>query len=170
MPARTGAAYLQGLREQEREVWLGGERVKDVTAHPGLAHGAQAVAALYDMQHDPAHRDILTYRSPTSGQPVGTAFMAPRTHADLVKRRKAFQLWAEATLGLISVEQNNIIKIFSVAAVLFLPPTLIASIYGMNFHLLPDMPGKYGNFFFSLALMLGSMVLTYLLFRRKGWL
>ena len=52
----------------------------------------------------------------------------------------------EATLGLISVEQNNIIKIFSVAAVLFLPPTLIASIYGMNFHLLPDLPGRVRQF------------------------
>jgi magnesium transporter len=76
----------------------------------------------------------------------------------------------EATLGLINVEQNNIIKIFSVAAVLFLPPTLIASIYGMNFNLLPDLPGRYGNFFFSLLLMMVSMGVTYALFKRKGWL
>ena len=53
MPARTGRQYLNGLREQEREVWLGGERVKDVTTHPGLAGGARAIAALYDMQCDP---------------------------------------------------------------------------------------------------------------------
>jgi magnesium transporter len=89
-------------------------------------------------------------------------------HASFLGTKVSFLL--EATLGLINVEQNNIIKIFSVAAVLFLPPTLIASIYGMNFHLLPDLPGKYGNFFFSLALMVGSMVFTYVLFRRKGWL
>jgi magnesium transporter len=76
----------------------------------------------------------------------------------------------EATLGLINVEQNNIIKIFSVAAVLFLPPTLIASIYGMNFNLLPELPGRYGNFFFSLLLMIVSMGVTYALFKRKGWL
>jgi magnesium transporter len=76
----------------------------------------------------------------------------------------------EATLGLINVEQNNIIKIFSVAAVLFLPPTLIASIYGMNYHLLPDLPGKYSNFFFSIGLMIASMGVTYWLFKRKGWL
>jgi magnesium transporter len=76
----------------------------------------------------------------------------------------------EATLGLINVEQNNIIKIFSVAAVLFLPPTLIASIYGMNFNLLPELPGRYGNFFFSLLLMMASMGVTYALFKRKGWL
>ncbi|HET7343114.1 MAG TPA: 4-hydroxyphenylacetate 3-hydroxylase N-terminal domain-containing protein, partial [Methylomirabilota bacterium] len=57
MGARTGREYLQGLREQPREVWLGGERVKDVTAHPALRHGAEAIASLYDLQHDPALRE-----------------------------------------------------------------------------------------------------------------
>ena len=52
MPARTGQQYLEGLRAQDREVWLDGERVRDVTTHPGLRGGAQAIAALYDMQHD----------------------------------------------------------------------------------------------------------------------
>lgn len=89
-------------------------------------------------------------------------------HASFLGSKVSFLL--EATLGLISVEQNNIIKIFSVAAVLFLPPTLIASIYGMNFHLLPDLPGRYSNFVFSIALMVGSMCVTFALFKRKGWL
>ncbi|MGH8187631.1 MAG: magnesium transporter CorA family protein [Steroidobacteraceae bacterium] len=89
-------------------------------------------------------------------------------HATFLGGKVSFML--EATLGLINVEQNNIIKIFSVAAVLFLPPTLIASIYGMNFHLLPDVPGRYGNFFFSIGLMVVSMGVTYALFKRKGWL
>ena len=52
MPARTGQQYIEGLRAQEREVWLGGERVKDVTRHKGLAGGGRAIAGLYDMQHD----------------------------------------------------------------------------------------------------------------------
>ena len=89
-------------------------------------------------------------------------------HASFLGSKISFLL--EATLGLISVEQNNIIKIFSVAAVLFLPPTLIASIYGMNFRLLPQLPGEYGNFFFSIGLMIASMGLTYAVFKRKGWL
>jgi magnesium transporter len=89
-------------------------------------------------------------------------------HASFLGTKVSFLL--EATLGLISVEQNNIIKIFSVAAVMFLPPTLIASIYGMNFHLLPDIPGTYGNFLFSILLMIGSMGITYAVFKRKGWL
>ncbi|HEY5807028.1 MAG TPA: magnesium transporter CorA family protein [Povalibacter sp.] len=89
-------------------------------------------------------------------------------HASFLGTKVSFLL--EATLGLINLEQNNIIKIFSVAAVMFMPPTLIASIYGMNFQLLPDLPGTYSNFLFSLALMLGSMGVTYTIFKRKGWL
>lgn len=89
-------------------------------------------------------------------------------HASFLGTKMSFLL--EATLGLINLEQNNIIKIFSVAAVMFMPPTLIASIYGMNFHLLPTLPGPYSNFLFSLALMVASMGVTYTLFKRKGWL
>ena len=83
MPARTGRQYLQGLREQEREVWLGGERVKDVTTHPGLRRGARAIAALYDMQHDPKLRDDddLSSRRPR-GERVGLSFIIPRTRED----------------------------------------------------------------------------------------
>jgi magnesium transporter len=89
-------------------------------------------------------------------------------HASFLGTKVSFLL--EATLGLINVEQNSIIKIFSVAAVMFMPPTLIASIYGMNFHLIPDLPGHYSNFLFSILLMVGSMGVTYLIFKRKGWL
>src|SRR5437764_215012 len=71
MPARTGEQYIKGLQQQEREIWLGGERVKDVTTHPGLANGVRSVAALYDMQHDPTLRDEMTYVSPTTGDRVG---------------------------------------------------------------------------------------------------
>src|SRR5215813_13514834 len=87
MPARTGKQYLAGLREQEREVWLEGERVKDPTTHHGLRNGARAIAALYDMQHDPKLRDDMTYVSPTSGDRVGLSFIIPRTREDLEKRR-----------------------------------------------------------------------------------
>jgi len=54
MPARTGQQYITGLQERPREVWIDGERVQDVTTHPALRNGVRSVAALYDMQHDPA--------------------------------------------------------------------------------------------------------------------
>src|ERR1700733_7123844 len=67
MPARSGAQYLAGLRDRKTEVWLRGERVSDVTTHPGLASGARAIASLYDLQSDPAHRDVMTFADPTTG-------------------------------------------------------------------------------------------------------
>src|SRR5690606_28806806 len=75
----------------------------------------------------------------------------------------------DATLGMINIEQNQIIKLFSVAAVVFLPPTLIASIYGMNFKYMPelDWPWAYPA---ALGLMVLAAVLPYVYFRRKGWL
>ena len=75
----------------------------------------------------------------------------------------------DATLGLINIEQNTIIKIFSVAAVFFMPPTLIASIYGMNFHHMPELDWRLG-YPLALLMLVSSGLLTYWLFRRKGWL
>ena len=100
MPARTGQQYLDGLRSQPREVWLGGERVKDVTTHPGLRNGAQSVAALYDMQHDPLLRDEMTYAGPT-GEREGLSFIIPRTREDLERRRVMMLHWARATCGMM---------------------------------------------------------------------
>ncbi len=72
-------------------------------------------------------------------------------------------------LGLIDIEQNKIIKIFTVATVLFMPPTLIASIYGMNFKFMPELHFKYG-YAIALILMLVSALVTLLIFRKKKWL
>ena len=74
----------------------------------------------------------------------------------------------DATLGMVNIEQNNIIKIFSIAAVIFLPPTLIASIYGMNFHI-PELSWKLG-YPFSIGLMLISGWIPYKYFKIKKWL
>lgn len=99
--ARTGAQYLAGLKAHSRDVWVRGQRVQDVTCHPAFTGAAGHIAHLYDMQHDPAFSDVLTYTSPTSGRPVGTAFMMSQTIDDLVKRRRAFQVWAESSFGLL---------------------------------------------------------------------
>jgi 4-hydroxyphenylacetate 3-monooxygenase len=101
MPARTGQQYLDGLRAQEREVWLDGERVRDVTAHAGLAGGARTMAALYDMQRDPVLRETMTYLSPSSGERVGLSFIIPHTQQDLIDRREMMLCWARATCGMM---------------------------------------------------------------------
>jgi magnesium transporter len=74
-----------------------------------------------------------------------------------------------ATVGFININQNKIIKIFSVASVALLPPTLIASIYGMNFKAMPELDWAWG-YPFALVLMVASVTAPFLYFRRKGWL
>jgi len=101
MPARTGAEYIQGLQDQEREIWLRGERIKDVTTHPGLANGVRAIASLYDLQHDPALRDEMTYVSPTSRARVGLSFVIPRTKQELERRGAMMLRWARTTCGMM---------------------------------------------------------------------
>ncbi|MCB9475542.1 MAG: magnesium transporter CorA family protein [Deltaproteobacteria bacterium] len=75
----------------------------------------------------------------------------------------------DATLGVISSEQTDVTKIFSILATLFLPPTLIASIYGMNFHVMPELNWAWG-YPAAIALMVLSAVLSYWFVRLKGWL
>ncbi|WP_376775923.1 magnesium transporter CorA family protein [Rhizobium populisoli] len=88
-------------------------------------------------------------------------------HAGFVAGNIAFLL--DASLGLISVEQNAIIKIFSIASVVFLPPTLVASISGMNFHFMPELDWHFG---YPLAIigMVTSAIVPFFVFRWKGWL
>lgn len=88
-------------------------------------------------------------------------------HAGFVSQKITFLL--DATLGFINIEQNAIIKIFSVAAVVFLPPTLIASVYGMNFDTMPELRWPWG-YPMALGLMVLSVAGALLFFRRRGWL
>ena len=88
-------------------------------------------------------------------------------YANFLSQRNGFLL--DATLGMISVEQNIIIKVFTVAAAVFMPPTLIASIYGMNFKYMPEMNLVFG-YPLSLLLIIISAIIPYLYFKRKGWL
>ena len=88
-------------------------------------------------------------------------------HASFLSGKISFLL--DAVLGLISIEQNGIIKIFSVAAVVFLPPTLVASIYGMNFAHMPELNWEIG-YPFAIFLMILSAILPFFYFKRKGWL
>jgi magnesium transporter len=75
----------------------------------------------------------------------------------------------DATLGMINNEQNSIIKIFSVLAVALMPPTLVGTVYGMNFQHMPELGWTFG-YPMALALMVISAVIPWLYFKRKGWL
>jgi magnesium transporter len=88
-------------------------------------------------------------------------------HASFLANKITFLL--DATLGMVTLEQNNVIKIFSVAAVVLLPPTMVASIYGMNFRNIPELDWAYG-YPFALALMLCAAILPYTFFKWMKWL
>jgi magnesium transporter len=88
-------------------------------------------------------------------------------HVSFLSSKIIFLL--DATLGMINIQQADIIKIFSVAAVVFLPPTLIASIYGMNFRNMPELDWWFG-YPLAIGLMVVCAVLPYLYFKRRGWL
>jgi len=98
---------------------------------------------------------------------IGRDIQSLSDHATFLDAKVAFLL--DAVLGLISIEQNQIIKIFSIAAVIFLPPTVVASVYGMNFQIMPELNQDWG-YPFALALMMTSAILPFLYFRRKGWI
>jgi magnesium transporter len=88
-------------------------------------------------------------------------------HASFLANKITFLL--DATLGMVTLEQNNVIKIFSVVAVVLLPPTMVASVYGMNFRHMPELDWTFG-YPFALVLMLCSAVLPYTFFKWKKWL
>jgi magnesium transporter len=88
-------------------------------------------------------------------------------YANFLSQRTSFLL--DATLGMISVEQNIIIKVFTVAAAVFMPPTLIASVYGMNFIHMPELKSTFG-YPLALLLIVVSALIPYYYFKRKGWL
>jgi 4-hydroxyphenylacetate 3-monooxygenase len=121
MPARTGADYLQGLKARSPEVWLGNERIRDVTTHPALRRGARSVAHLYDMQHDPVLREEMTYPSPASGQRIGLSFITPRTQEELRFRTRMMLHWARYSGGMIgrSPDYLNVSLMASAAAAEF---------------------------------------------------
>ena len=118
------------------------------TTDKGVAQGPNkdAVAWVRDMQQD---------------------VVALSDHATYLSNKTNFLL--DATLGLINLEQNQIIKIFSIAAVCLMPPTLVASSYGMNFRHMPELEWLFG-YPYALALMLIAAIIPFLWFRRKGWL
>jgi 4-hydroxyphenylacetate 3-monooxygenase len=101
MGARTGSEYLERLAQHSPEVWIGNERVDDVTTHWATAAAAREIARLYDIQSDPAHRETMLFESPKTGDPVGMQFLIPTSREDIGRRRRAHKVWADATLGLM---------------------------------------------------------------------
>jgi 4-hydroxyphenylacetate 3-monooxygenase len=102
MAARSGTEFLERLSAARVHVEIQGETLTGgVADHPAFRNVVRSYAELYDMQHDPDYRDILTYPSPSTGERVATSFLEPRTAGDLARRRQAFELWADRSLGML---------------------------------------------------------------------
>jgi 4-hydroxyphenylacetate 3-monooxygenase oxygenase component len=99
MAPRNGQEFIEGLRANPREVWVAGRRVGDITADPIFRRPVQSIADLYDLQVRAEHGEVMTYADEDGL--AGTTFMIPRNHADLVKRRQAMKIWADATFGMV---------------------------------------------------------------------
>jgi 4-hydroxyphenylacetate 3-monooxygenase len=97
--ARTGEQFLAGLRSDEREIWLEGDKITDPASHPKLEGAARSLADLFDLQH--AEADVLLMDSPDSGQPVSATHVHPKSREDLERRRAASKRIAEHTAGMM---------------------------------------------------------------------
>jgi len=109
---RSGDEYVRGLRDG-RAVWLNGERVADVTVHPAFAGAIRTVAQLYDLAHDPAQRELMTYPSPRDGRPINKSWLVPRTREDLAARRRAIKCWADASYGFLGRSPDHVASFFA---------------------------------------------------------
>ena len=101
MGARTGDQYITRLRQNAAEVYIRGERVVDVTNHPGLRNGVHTLGSLLDMQHNPELQDEMTYCSPATGERVGLSFILPKTVEELERRRIMMARWARSSCGMM---------------------------------------------------------------------
>ncbi len=99
MGIRTGSEVLASFRD-DREIWIDGERVKDVTTDPRFRGAAQAMADLYDMQHEPELVERMTFVSPKTDDNVSLSYIEPKSIADLERRRVMVKTWMDATCGM----------------------------------------------------------------------
>jgi 4-hydroxyphenylacetate 3-monooxygenase oxygenase component len=96
MAVRNGADYIQALRD-DRQVWHAGRRIADVTAHSGFTGTIKTLADLYDKQHAPEYRDVMTLEH--EGDRISYSYLAPKTAEDLALKRRNSEFWAQQTLG-----------------------------------------------------------------------
>jgi len=109
---RTGADYLRSL-DDGRRVFVDGEAVKNVAAHPAFRGAARSIAGLYDIAAAPDMRERMTFTSPKTGAPVQRCWQIPKTPDDLRARRLFSETWAEATFGLMGRAPDHVAGFFA---------------------------------------------------------
>jgi 4-hydroxyphenylacetate 3-monooxygenase len=110
---RTGAQYIDAIREDGRRVFIDGEVVRDVTRHPAFREPVRQIARLYDIAAAPEHRTLMTFPVPSTGRPALRCWQIPRNAADLATRRAMLERWAEATFGLMGRTPDHVAGFFA---------------------------------------------------------
>jgi 4-hydroxyphenylacetate 3-monooxygenase len=113
---RSGSDYLHAIKNDGRQVYIDAQCVGDVTEHPAFREATRSIARLYDVAADPANRELLTYPSPKTGEPVNRAYMIPRSSADLTARRKALWRLSEESFGFMGRTPEHVAAFFAAFA------------------------------------------------------
>jgi 4-hydroxyphenylacetate 3-monooxygenase len=105
---RTGKQYLESLARRGGEIYLGGERVGDVSKHPAFRNAAATVAKMYDTTSDPANRESLSYLEADTGKRCNAIFLRPRSREDLNARNRVHEAWARCSWGLFGRSPDHV--------------------------------------------------------------
>ena len=110
---RNGTQYIDAIKNDGRRVFIDGEEVSDVTVHPAFCDAVKTIANLYNISSDPKNKKIMTSTSPTTGETYNIIWSLPRNTDDLHARRKAIELWSEATFGLMGRSPDHVAGFFA---------------------------------------------------------
>lgn len=109
---RTGQQYLDALKNDGRRIFIDGEEINDVTSHLAFREATRSIANLYDISADPSNREIFTYPSPATGQPVNVIWRMPKTPEELAEWRRAIEVWSESNFGMIGRGPDHVAGFF----------------------------------------------------------
>ena len=126
---RSGDAYVASLRDG-RAVFLDGERVDDVTKHPGFAEPIRRIAQTWDLAAAPEAQADTTYVDPETGRRHSAMWLVPRSAEDLGARRRVHRLWAEPSYGLMGRTPDHVACVMTVAGDPEWPRRLLAGFEG----------------------------------------
>ncbi len=143
------------------------QRVTGFLANVSLNDEASAAKKRKIALSDPAPKIVSAPDLRARIKTLSRDILSLAAYGESLSQKITFLL--DATLGMINIEQNAIIKIVSVAAVVFLPPTLVASVYGMNFDVMPELKWEYG-YPIAIGVMVLAAILPFWWFKRRGWL
>lgn len=123
MSCIDGKSYISRINRLQNRVWISGKKITgNISEHPAFSGAMRSQAKLYDMQHEKAYRNILTWQAPEDSERIGMSYLEPKTIKDLARRRRAVQIWARQNGGMMGRSpdyMNTVVMTFAACADLF---------------------------------------------------